>query len=538
MPRMTGGQALVKSLYMEGVRVIFGLPGVQLYYAMDALYEEPGIRFITTRHEQATAYMADGYSRAGGGIGTALVVPGPGLLNASAAISTAYSASSPIMVVSGQVERDMIGRDRGVLHEVNDQLEAIRPITKFARRILDPAEVPEAVHEAFHHLKNGRPRPVEIEIPPETLRDVGNVDLIEPEMGQPVEPDGEKISEAARMLAAANNPLIWAGGGVISADGSEALLKVAEHLQAPIITTTEARGIISDRHPLALGCLWLRDDPIAKDPAVHDVILAVGTRLQFPELIGGQQVIQIDVDPEELGRNYDNTFEINGDARVSLDMLYGVLSAQTAPRADRRSAVEAIRASRREVAIRVEPQESYMAAVRAAVPDDGILVAGMTQLGYYSRAYIPVYEPRTLITSSYSGNLGYGFPTALGAKVAQPDRAVVALSGDGGFMFNSQELATAVQYGINAVVVIFNDNAYGNVMRDQVNRFEGRKIGAELHNPDFVKLAEAYGARGIRANSPEELESSLRVSLSLDEPTLIEVPVGPMPTPFERLPGD
>ena len=535
MPRMTGGQALVKSLYLEGVRVIFGLPGVQLYHAMDALYEEPGIRFIATGHAQATAHMADGYSRTGGGIGTALVVPGPGLLNAAAAISTAYSASSPIMVVSGQVERDRIGGDRGVLHEVNDQLEAIRPITKFARRILDPAEVPEAVHEAFHNLKNGRPRPVEIEIPPETLGAVADVELIEPEMGRPVEPNGEKIAEAARMLAAAKNPLIWAGGGVISAEASEALVKLAEFLQAPVITTTEARGAMSDRHPLALGALWLRGDPVAKDPDVHDVVLGVGTRFGFPELLGGQQVIQIDVDSEELGRNYDNTFGIHGDARLSLEKLHGALSAQTAPRPDRRSEVESLRNGRREAVHRVEPQESYMEAVRSAVPDDGILIAGMTQLGYYSRAYIPVYEPKTLITSSYSGNLGYGFPTALGAKVAQPDRAVVALSGDGGFMFNSQELATAVQYGINAVVVVFNDNAYGNVMRDQVNRFEGRKIGAELHNPDFVKLAEAYGATGMRANSPEELESSLRSSLAHDGPTLIEVPVSPMPTPFERI---
>ena len=537
MPRMTGGQALAKSLYLEGVRVIFGLPGVQLYHATDALYDEPGIRFITTRHEQATAYMADGYSRAGGGIGTALVVPGPGLLNASAAISTAYSASSPIMVVSGQVERDLIGSNRGILHEVNDQMEAIRPITKFARRILDPAEVPEAVHEAFYHLKNGRPRPVEIEIPPETLAEVADVELIEPEMGRPVEPSAEKISQAARILGSATNPLVWAGGGVISAEASEALAMVAEHLQAPVITTTEARGAISDRHPLALGCLWLRNDPVAKDPADHDVILAVGTRMGFPELLGGQQVIQIDIDPEELGRNYDNTFGIHGDARVSLDALAKALSAQTTPRPDRRGEVEALRSSRAEAAHHVEPQDSYMAAVRAAVPDDGILIAGMTQLGYYSRAYIPVYEPRTLITSSYSGNLGYGFPTALGAKVAQPDRAVVALSGDGGFLFNSQELATAVQHGINAVVVVFNDNAYGNVMRDQVNRFQGRKYGAELHNPDFVKLAEAYGARGVRANSPEELETSLRTSLAHDGPTLIEVPVGPMPTPFERIPG-
>ena len=535
MVKMTGGQALMKSLYREGVRVIFGLPGVQLYHAMDALYDEPGIRFITTRHEQATAYMADGFSRAGGGIGTALVVPGPGLLNASAGISTAYSASSPIMVVAGQVERDLIGVDRGVLHEVNDQLDAVRPITKWARRILDPAELPEAVHEAFHHLKNGRPRPVEIEVPPETLAEMADVELLEPEAARPGGPDAEKIAAAAQMLTDAANPLIWCGGGVISSGASTELVKVAEHLQAPVVMTAEGRGAISDRHPLSLGGLWLRDEIVASDPAVHDVVLAVGTRLAFPAWLGGQQVIQIDVDPAELGRNYQNTFGIEGDAKLSLDALHRALTTQGAARPDRSEEVGAFRDSRHQTSIRVEPQESLMAAVRSAMPDDGILIAGMTQLGYYSRAYFPVYEPKTLITSSYSGNLGYAFPTALGAKVAQPDRPVVALSGDGGFLFNSQELATAVQHRINAVVVVFNDNAYGNVMRDQVNRFQGRTIGAGLHNPDFVKLAEAYGANGVRATTPDELESSLRSAISHDGPTLIEVPVDPMPTPFERL---
>ena len=182
----------------------------------------------------------------------------------------------------------------------------------------------------------------------------------------------------------------------------------------------------------------------------------------------------------------------------------------------------------------MEPQDSLIAAVRSAMPDDGILISGMTQLGYYSRTYFPVYQPQSFLTSSYFGNLGYAYPTALGAKVAQPDKAVVALSGDGGFLFNSQELATAVQHGINAVVVVFNDNAYGNVLRDQVNRFDGRAIGAELHNPDFVKLAEAYGARGIRAHGPDELEASLKEALGIEAPTLIEVPVGMMPSPFER----
>ena len=535
MAKMTGGQALVKSLYREGVRVVFGLPGVQLYHAMDAFYDEPGIRFITTRHEQATAYMADGFSRAGGGIGTALVVPGPGLLNATAALNTAYAASSPVMMVSGQIERDLIGVNRGMLHEVDDQLDIMRTVTKWAARAMDPAEVPETVHEAFQQVKNGRPRPVEIEIPPETLAEVADVELPEPEAPRPLAPDQQRIAEAARMLAEAKNPLIWAGGGTISSGASEAVRGLAEHLQMPVIATAEGKGVISDRHPLSLGSLWLRNDTVAGPNSSHDLVLAVGTRLAFPMWLGGQQVVQIDVDADELGRNYENTYGVQGDARLSLEALLSEVARLTPARADRSAEVAAERAQRQQDKITVEPQESMLAAVRSAMPDDGILIAGMTQLGYYSRAYFPVYEPRTFITSSYSGNLGYAYPTALGAKVAQPDKAVVALSGDGGFLYNSQEMATAVQYGINAVVVVFNDNAYGNVLRDQRNRFTGRTIGAELHNPDFMKLAEAYGVNGVRAETPEALETALRQCIAHNGPSLIEVPVGPMPTPFERL---
>lgn len=533
MTNMTGGQALIRSLYLEGVRVIFGLPGVQLYHAMDALYDQPEIRFITTRHEQATTYMADGFSRAGGGIGTAMVVPGPGLLNASAGMATAYAASSPILVVSGQIERDLIGSSRGMLHEVNDQLDSIRPITKSARRVLDPAEIPEAIHEAFYHLKTGRPRPVEIEVPPETLAEEGNVELIEPADHRRPAASADTIRQGAQILADAANPLIWAGGGVISSGASGALQKVAEQLQAPVITTAEGKGAISDQHPLALGALRLRNDPIAKEPPHFDVILAVGTRLAFPAWLNGQRVVQIDIDEEEVGRNYENTFGLVGDARGTLEGLHQALSGVITQRPSRAAEVEELRDRRSRTALRVEPQETLIAAVRAAMPDDGILISGMTQLGYYARAFYPVYEPGSFITSSYSGNLGYAFPVALGAKVARPDRAVVALCGDGGFLFNSQELATAVQYGINTVAVVFNDNAYGNVLRDQVNRFQGRAIGAEVHNPDFMKLAQAYGARGIRAEGAEALEAAIKDAIAGERPTLIEAPVPMMPTPFE-----
>ncbi|PKB67125.1 MAG: hypothetical protein BZY82_03830 [SAR202 cluster bacterium Io17-Chloro-G3] len=531
MTKMTGGQALVRSLYREGIRVLFGLPGVQLYHAMDALYDESGIRFITTRHEQATAYMADGYSRGGGGIGAALVVPGPGLLNASAAVGTAYAASSPILIVSGQIQRELIGARRGVLHEVDDQLDTIRPVTKWAHRVLRPEEIPDAIHEAFHQLRTGRPRPVEIEIPPETLAEEAEMELREP--GNYVRPgaDGKRIVEGARILAEAKKPLIWAGGGVISSEASLALLRLAEHLQAPVVSTNEGKGAISDRHYLSLGSAITRNrktDVITQ----HDVVLAVGTRLANSDVLKQQKVVQIDIDEEELGRNYKNTFGIMGDARRSLEELYEVLSATTPPRRSREKELEILKAYIDKESRSVEPQESLTSAIRAAVPDNGIVVAGMTQIGYYSRTNYPVYEPGTYLTSSYFGNLGYAFPVALGAKVAQPERAVVAISGDGGFLYNSQELATAVRYGINAVVVVFNDNAYGNVLRDQINRFDGRSIGAELHNPDFVKLAEAYGAKGVRVHGPEQLKEGLQEALSTEAPTLIEVPVEMMPSPY------
>ena len=532
MPRMTGAEALVSSMYSEGVRVVFGVPGVQLYHALDALAREPRIRFITTRHEQAAAYMAYGYSRASGGIGTAMVVPGPGLLNASAAVGTAYSASSPLLLVSGQIERDLIGVNRGMLHEIDDQLDAIGPVTKWATRVMDAAAVPAAVQDAFVQLRTGRPRPVEIELPPDALAESAEVELAEPGALEPLEPDPDSIAEGAKLLAAATEPLIVAGGGAIASGASSALQRVAEHLQAPVLSTGEGEGAISDRHHLALGMPGWRPDPLDGLLERTDIVLAVGTRLTRTRLNAKQRVLQIDVDEDEIGRNYRNTTGIVGDCRRSLEELDRALSASTPPRPSRRRELEAVKSARLDPSSQLQPQGSFVRAIRAATPDDAFIIEGVTQIGYYSRVFYPVYTPGTYLTSSYFGNLGYAYPTALGAKVARPGRAVVAISGDGGFLYNSQELATAVKYGINAVVIVFNDNAYGNVLRDQRMELDGRAIGSELHNPDFVKLAEAYGARGVRADGPEELESALREALDVAAPSLIEVPVEMMPSPF------
>ena len=529
MARMTGGEALVKQLYREGVRVVFGLPGVQLYGVMAALREEPGIRFITTRHEQATSYMADGYARAGGAFGTALVVPGPGLLNAAAGLATAYSASSPVLMLSGQVPRHQLGKNIGVLHEVNDQLDAIAPITKWRKRVLEVGEVARAAHDAVEQLRTGRPRPVELEMPPDTMEEEGEVELVEPSRAARAAAPRPDVERAAEMLLAATRPVIYAGGGVHLAGAHEPLAAVAEYLQAGVVQSAEGKGALSDASDLSLGAAMWPASATKRHLESADVILVVGSRLVLAGPRPEQQVVQLDVDPEEIGRNHKKTFGLVGDARLTLAALLERLRAGAPPRASRKAEREALRA---EVGMSMtqEPNTSILKSLRAGMPEDAIFVAGMTQIGYYSRPFWPVYQPQTYLTSSYSGNLGYEYPTALGAKVACPKRPVVAICGDGGFLYNAQEMATAVQQRINVVAVVFNDHAFGNVARD-LDESWGGSYGAELHNPDFLKLADAYGVAGLRAKAPTDVGRLVADAIQLDRPVLIEVPVGRMARP-------
>jgi len=529
MARMTGGEALVASLYREGVRVVFGLPGVQLYGVMAALRDEPRIRFVNTRHEQATSFMADGYARAGGSFGTALVVPGPGLLNAMSGLSTAYSASSPVLMLSGQIPRDSIGRDIGLLHEVNDQQECIRPVTKWRRRVLQVADVPAAVREAVVQLKSGRPRPVEIEMPPETMEDEGLVELLPPAEIARQAAAARDLDRVAELLLASRAPLIYAGGGVHLSGAHDALAQVAEHLQAGVAQSAEGKGAVSDHNTLSLGAAFWRDSALRAHIHEADVVLAVGSRLAGVSFKPGTRIVQIDADEQEIGRSHKDTVGLVGDARATLEALLERLRAASAPRPSRKAEHEALRAKMAGENT-MEPNASIIKSLRAGAPENTILVAGMTQIGYYSRPFWPVYEPRTYLSSSYSGNLGYAYPVALGAKVARPDRPVVSVSGDGGFLFNAQELSTAARHGINVVAVVFNDSSYGNVARD-LDESWGGEYGAELTNPDFMKLADAYGVVGMRAKEPTEVGRLVRDAIEKDRPALIEVPVGRMSRP-------
>jgi acetolactate synthase I/II/III large subunit len=529
MTRMTGGEALAKQLQREGVRVVFGLPGVQLYGAMAALRDEKDIRFILTRHEQATTYMADGYARAGGGFGVALVVPGPGVLNAGAGLSTAYSCSSPVFLVAGQVPKRYLGKDVGVLHEINEQLDTVAPITKWRKRVLEVHEIPAAVQEAVRQMKTGRPRPVYLEIPPDTLEEEGEAELLPPVKAERAAAPDADIERAARLLLSATRPIIYAGGGVHASGAHEAVAAVAEYLQAGVVQSAEGKGAVSDHSDLSLGApLWPKN-PLREYLDAADVVFAVGSRCAVAGFQSSQKIVQLDVDGAEIGRNHPAAVGLVGDAKATLERLLERLRADAPPKPPRKREREQLREALAALDTQ-EPNHSILASLRAGTPEDAIVIAGMTQIGYYSRPFWPVYRPRTYLTSSYSGNLGFEVPTALGAKVARPERPVIAITGDGGFMYNSQELSTAVREKINAVIVLFNDEAYGNVARD-LDESWGGSHGAAVTNPDFMKLADAYGVVGLRAAKPTDVGDLVRKALGMDRPVLIEVRVGRMARP-------
>ncbi len=533
MPVMSGGQAVVQTLIREGVDVIFGLPGVQMYGVIDALREEPGIRMITARHEGTTTYMADGYARATGKPGVALVVPGPGIYNAAAGLSTAYARSSPVLMIAGQIPRATIGKDLGGLHEVNDQIDTIKPVTKWQKRVMSPREVPGGLHEAFRQMKTGRPRPVEFEMPPEAMVEREEVELQEPSPQDRSAPASDVLAEAAKLINEAKSPVIYAGGGVARSNAEAELVSFAEATNIPVITSAGGKSVISDRHPLSLGSS-LGPAGMVKDTMENaDIVIVIGSRFSLRNPAGNSaKLIHIDADPSVIGQIVPNTLGLVGDAKGTLVAL----QAECAKNGGSQRPSPAERVAEIKASLDVadeekdQPQDSILKSLREGTPEDAILVSGMTQLGYYSRLHWPVYNEKTYIDSGYSGNLGFSYPTALGAKVGRPDLPVVSISGDGGFMYYSGELATAVKYGINVVSVVFNDNAFGNVARDLDMDFGGQ-YEAALHNPDFLKLAEAYGVVGMRADQPTDVGDLVADAVKLDKPVLIEVPVERMPRP-------
>ncbi len=523
---MTSAQAIVDGLIRHGVRRVFGIPGVHTYALFDALYERRSeIDFIGSRHEQGAAYMAYGYARATGEVGVYTCVPGPGVLNTTAALSTAYAANAPVLCLTSEIPSPEIGRGHGILHELPDQLGLLRGLTKWSERIRHPSEAPHLIAEAFGQLRSGRPRPVALECPWDTL---GERALVECEVASarqdPPAADPQAIQKAAELLAASANPMIMAGSGAVGAAAEVG--ELAQLLQAPVTSHRGGRGIVAGDSPCGfdLGSAfetWQR----------CDVLLVVGSRMElqyvrwrkFPP---GLKIVRIDIDPQELVRRKAD-IGIIADAAAATRALIDALRKAGVNRASRAAEFADIKARAAANAAKIQPQMSYLQVIREFLPRDGVFVEEISQVGFTARFGFPVYLPRTYIGSGYQENLGFGFMTSLGVKAALPDKPVVSINGDGGFMFGVQELATAVQHGINVIAIVFNNGSFGNVLRDQQQSFGGRVIGATLRNPDFTALAQAFGAAAFRADTPAALRDALPKAQASGRPAVIEVRMEP-----------
>ena len=539
MRKMTGAEAIIKSLRVNGVDTMFALPGGQLDFLFDAMYKEgEGIRLIHSRHEQGCAYMAYGYARSTGRVGAYSVVPGPGLLNSSGALCTAWSNYSPVLCISGQIPSAAIGKGYGDLHEIDDQLGMIGHITKWATRIDHPSQAPDTIREAFKQLTTGCPRPVEVEMPMDIMALEATVELLPAVDAYPLPPiDAAQIDAAVELLRKAKKPLIYVGSGAMEA--SAEVLRLAEALQAPVVSFRAGKGIVSDEHYLS-----------ANFPMGHqlwgeaDAVLAVGTRLHWPLVMWGKdedlQLIRVDIDPLQLERICTPEIGIVGDSAAVLDAIGQGVQAAGHQAESREGELTALRSEVfGQLRDKVGPQMAYLDVIRQELPRDGIFVDEVTQVGFVSWYGFPVYKPRQHISAGYQGTLGYGYATALGVMAGNMDKKVIQVSGDGGIMFNIQEICTAVQYQLPLVTIIFNDHRYTNVQRQQKEWFDGRVICSDLHNPDFVKLAESFGAAGFLVDDPESLRAAIRQAFEEKGPSIIEVKVEeffPPPWPFLMMP--
>ncbi|MCA1670432.1 MAG: thiamine pyrophosphate-binding protein [Thermomicrobia bacterium] len=533
---MTGGHAVVATLEANGVDTVFGIPGVHTLDIYDALYSSR-IRHILTRHEQGAGFMADGYARASGKPGVAIIITGPGLTNVSTPVGQAYADSSPVLIISAEVERENATRMRGNLHDLHDQLGLMSHLTKWNTQVNDVADIPWAINEALRQMRTGRPRPTQVQIPIDVLAEAAAVEITASPEGIRRRPDQEAIAAAAAVIQSAKKVVIYAGGGAVQSGVDGALTELAEALGAPVITSTPGKGAIPEDHPLAFGVVFYGWSATIEE-LLHesDVCIIVGSKMGAQStnhwaLPLPKRIIHIDIDPLELGRNYPAEVKVQGDARLAVEMLLDEVRASGGPtqrweRADlaqRRATAKAPREA---------DYDAYIDALRTALPRDGIITHDMTSLSYLCHQRFPVYEPRTYFSPHGFGTLGFSMPAAIGAKIGAPEREVVAVVGDGGYQFTMEELAVAIQHDVTLPIVIFNDSTYTAVKRGMDT--SGRYLGVDLVNPDYVKLADAYGIPGVRAQSADALAEAIREAQKRLGPTIIDTPIASPGAPKER----
>ena len=526
----SGAELVVRALETAKVDTVFGIPGVHTLALYDALLKS-GIRHVLARHEQGIGFMADGYARATGKTGVAFVITGPGVTNIATALGQAYTDSSPVLVIASNNPRATVDGMRGSLHDLKDQLGVLRAVTKSTIRVNAARDAANAVLGSLATAQTDRPLPVAVEFPLDVLDEQTDVEpsrLLQ--VGCRREPDQVAVDEAVKRLSTAKRTVIYLGGGAVSSAAPNAIASIAEALNAPVITSIQGKGAIPADHPNFAGNAWGAGNAVDDLIKQADCMLIIGSRMgaqatydftmSFP-----REVIRVDIDPVELTLNVNPTLAIQADSAATATAIAAQLKGhEHAEGGYSRQQIAEARAAAEASSYHAERRE-WPDAIRAALPRDGILVTDMTQMAYVATATYPVYEPRTFLFPNGYGTLGFSVPAAIGARIGQPDKAVVSVVGDGGFQYSMGELAVAIQERIGLPIVLFNDNTYSAVKEAQKWEREARYNAVDLvGNPDFQKLAAAYGIPAVKVTTPGDLTTEIRTALGRDLPTIIEVP--------------
>jgi thiamine pyrophosphate-dependent acetolactate synthase large subunit-like protein len=526
-PARSGAHVLVESLLAEDVDLLFGIPGVGTLAVYDAFVDHPELRHIEVRHEQSAVFMADGYSRASGRVGVAFTSNGPGALNTITAMATAHNDSVPVLHLVSENPPEVRRKGKGHFHDISDQFGIFRPVSGYAAQVALADEIPAAVNSAFFALRNRRPRPALVEFANEAFTtDTSGTALPAAErVERPLDPVA--LAHAAEVLVGAERPLVWAGGGIATAEAAAGLTRIVERLGAPVITTQKGKGAMPWEHPLHIGN-WANELPTRDLIDDCDVLLAVGTRFSyFPtgawSLRLPERIVQIDIDPAEIGRNYRVEAGVVGDTGAVLSALEAELDrAGHTPLPWRADEVAEV-LTRITEAVGAPIEIEVLDQLRSVLPAESLVFNDPTTIAFWARSHWKTDRPRTWFVPSGFGTLGFALPASIGARLARPDTPSVAIIGDAGIMFTIQDLMTAVQENVPAIVMVFNDEGYGVERRHQ-DHIYGRRSGVDVRPPDFVALAHAFGARGIRVEDLSRVGETLASVLDADGPTLIEIP--------------
>ncbi|MGI0074413.1 MAG: biosynthetic-type acetolactate synthase large subunit [Nitrosotalea sp.] len=541
MEKISGARSLMIALEKEGVEIAFGLPGGANLPIYDELYKS-NIRHVLVRHEQSASHMADGFGRVSRRPGVCFATSGPGATNIVTGIATAQADSAPMVAITGQVPSKMIGRDA---FQESDIIGITNPIVKYAFQPMSPNEIPEVVKKAFYIASTGRPGPVLIDIPKDVQQNEAEIHFpseVKIRGYHPwVDPDITAIERATEMLLAAERPIILAGGGVIISSAFAELQSIAELLMIPVVTTFKGKGSFPENHPLSLGPIGMHGHAEANKMMTEaDCVLACGSRFSdrsvgtFEEFERNLKIIHMDVDPAEIGKNQTTNVAVVGDVKTSLRIMVKMLIQKAIKRNGESAWEKRVRETkeyyRENLKIHPHPlaASKVLKKLREVLPAQSIVTTEVGQHQMWASLFFDVIHPGTFFSSTGLGTMGWGFPAAIGAKAAKPDVPVLDIAGEGSFNMTENSLAVSVLEDLPVIVLLLNNFTLGMVAQWQRTFYDRRMIGVDLKNcPDYVKVAEAYGAQGIRATTIDEIGKAVQTALKTNVATVIDIPIDP-----------